>query len=50
MVEAQNIQTSHQGDLRKTSHMLNKSHPLSRHKANSGKNKKKMFDASLPWY
>ena len=25
--------------------MLNKSHPLSRYKANSGKNKKQMFDA-----
>ena len=29
--------------------MLNKSHPLSIHKANSGKNKKKMFDTFLPW-
>ena len=32
---AQNIDSSHQGDLRKT---LNKSHPLNRYKANSGKN------------
>ena len=36
-VRAQNIQTSHQGDLRKT---LNKSHPIHRYKANSGNNKK----------
>ena len=39
-VAAQNIQTSDQGDLRKTRH-ANKSHPLSRYKANSGKNKEK---------
>ena len=39
-VGAQNIQTSHQGDLRKT-RMLNKSHSLNRYKANSGKNLKK---------
>ena len=29
--------------------MLNKSHSLSRYKANSSKNKKKMFDAFWPW-
>ena len=40
-VGAQNIQTSHQGDLTKTRH-VNKSHPFSRYKANSGKNKKKI--------
>ena len=28
--------------------MLNKSHPLSRYLANSGKNKNKMFDAFGP--
>ena len=38
-VAAQNIQTSDQRDLRNL--ILNKSHPLSRHKANSGKNKEK---------
>ena len=29
--------------------MWNKSHPLSRYKANIGKTKKKIFDAFWPW-
>ena len=44
-VGAQNIQTSHEGDLKKKQDMLNKSHPLSIYKANSGKSLKKMFGA-----
>ena len=39
-VGKQNIQTSHQGDLRKTGHVkqITSTHQISRYKANSGKN------------
>ena len=42
-VEAQNIQTSHQGDLKKTRHIkqITCTHLLNKHKADSRKNKKK---------
>ena len=39
-VEAQNIQTRHQ-QIQERQDMLNKTHPLSRYKANSGENKNK---------
>ena len=55
VVGAQNIQPSHQRDLRKTRHVkqnyiIISIHPVSRYKANSGKNKIKTrlmhFDAN----